>query len=168
MKRLNHYQKDILFLVIIILLQVIFSLIYPFQNPEATSRVAVSTRLIFLEFSFIDINESTMYIPILATIYALSLIFLLLQKNRRFALIYGFAIALVAKAYYLTELYSLSNNTYTNMRVNGFLSQKVLDGDTLLAQDVSLYVLGILFIIKVGIYLHDSYMKHKLKKTDAN
>ncbi len=167
MKKLNHYQTDILFVVLVIVFQLAFTYFYPFRNPETATDIAVNQRFLFLEFEFINQNTTTLYIPFLAIIYAVLLVFLLIQKNRRFALIYGFAIALVAKVSYLTDLYALSGQTYTNLRVNGFLSQRITDNDTVLAQNITVYVLLVLLFIKVAIYAHDAYMRRRIKKHEV-
>ena len=158
MKRLNHYQKDIAFIIILIFLQFVFSLFYPFNNPN-NETIEVSRTFIFLRFDFLESGESITYIPFLAIIFMVLLVLLLIQKRRRFALIYGYAVVLVAKAYYLNELYSLSGQ-YTDLTVDGFLSKRVVSEQTVLAQDISLYVLLALLVVKTGIYLHD-YMMHK-------
>ncbi len=166
MKRLNHYQKDILFLLIVIGAQMFFSLFYPFRNPAAETSIHVHQRFIFLEFEFVNLNESTLYIPFIAIFFVISLIFLLIQKRKRYALIYGFALALVAKAYYLTELFALSGNTYSDLSINGTFSQRIVSGGEVLAHDITMYILVILIVIKTGIYVHDYYMKKRSINTN--
>ena len=158
MKRLNHYQKDIAFIILLMVLQFVFSLFYPFNNPSGET-IRVSRTLIFLNFEFLESGASILYIPFVAIIFLFLLVILLIQKQRRYALIYGYAVVLVAKAYYLTELYTLSG-TYTDLQVNGLLSKQVIYQQEVLAQDISLYVLIGLLVVKIGIYVHD-YMMHK-------
>ncbi|MFW5864806.1 MAG: hypothetical protein ACOCUE_01975 [Candidatus Izemoplasmataceae bacterium] len=163
MKKLNHYQKDIAFLVLLIVLQVVFSGYNPFRLPEAASSVNISSDFLLIRFDFIDIGQTQTYFPYLTLIYAALLIYLMLQKQRRFALIYGFAVVLVAKLYYLNELYSI-NGTYTTIEKRGyFLKQIIIDGE-IVAQDVTLSLLLILTGIKIMIYIHDFYIVNKKVK----
>ena len=158
MKKLNHYQKDIAFILFLMVLQLVFGIFYPFSNPDGET-IEVSRTIFFLRFDFIESGESLVYIPFLAVIFTVLLFVLLFQKRRRYALIYGYAVVLVAKAYYLTELYTL-NGTYNNLTVDGFLSKRVVSEQVVLAQDISFYILLGLLVVKVGIYLHD-YLMHK-------
>ncbi len=168
MRKLNHYQTDILFVILVIVFQWIFTYFYPFRNPEAETDIAVNQRFIFLEFEFVDLNTTTLYVPIVAIIYAVLLLVLILQKKRRLALIYGFGIALVAKVSFLTDLYALSGQTYTDLSVSGFLSQRIVDNDTVLAQNITFYVLLVLLVIKIGIYVHDTVIRMRLKQNSNN
>ena len=165
MKRLNHYQTDILFVFVIMVLQLAFTIIYPFRNPGEIVDIAVSTRFVGLEFEFVNLAQTSFYLPILAVIYVVFLMALLIQKRRRYALIYGFGIALVAKASYITQLYGLAGNTYQNMRVDGFLSQRVVANGEIIAQNITFYVLAVLLVVKIAIYVHDMVMKRRLKDT---
>ena len=163
MKRLNHYQKDIAFLVLLIVLQLVFSSFYPFRNPETATAIEVSRSFLVVRFHFVDLNTTQIYFPTLTIIYSALLVYLVLQKYKRFALIYGFAIVLVAKVYYVLELFALEG-TYNNLTTSGFLSKKVLLDGEIVAQDITMYLLIFLFIIKVLIYIHDIYM---VKKSQA-
>ena len=158
MKKLNHYQKDIAFIIILMALQLVFGYFYPFTNPNGES-IRVTRTFIFLRFEFLQSGESLIYIPFVAIFFLILLVVLLVQKQRRYALIYGYAVVLVAKAYYLIDLYNLSG-TYTNLQVNGFLSKQIIYQQEVIAQDISFYVLLGLLVVKIGIYIHD-YMMHK-------
>ena len=166
MIKLNHYQKDILIVFIIMVLQLFFTMFYPFQNPDAATDVAVTTRFIALEFDFVALGTTALYLPVLAGIYGVILILLLFQKHRRWALIYGFGIALVAKASYMGQLYALSGETYTNLYVDGFISQRVVANGEVLAQNITVYVLAVLLLVKIAIYVHDAIMRRKVRKTN--
>ncbi len=167
MFKLNHYQKDILFILLLIALQLVFSIFFPFRNPDAESGVVeVSRRFMLVEFNFIEHDVSALYFPVLTIIFALLLIFLLIQKHRRFALIYGVAIVLVAKAYFLNGLYAL-HHTYDNLYTEGLMQRKILSGDDVLAYDISLSLLCLLLLIKVVIYAHDTYMKRRVRNNTA-
>lgn len=160
MKKLNHYQKDLAFLILLIGLQIVFSGFNPFRLPEAVSTVSITRDFIFVRFEFVEANVIQTYFPYLTVIYAGLLVYLLLQRQKRFALIYGFAVVLVAKLYYLNELYAL-NGTFTTIEKRGyFLKQILVDGE-IVAQDVTLSLLLVLTGIKVLIYVHDYYMVHK-------
>ena len=164
MRKLNHYQKDIIFILVLIGLQLVFTYFYPFRNPEVDTAVEVTRNFILVDFTFITTGETTTYIPILTGIYALLLIYLLVQKKRRFALIYGFAVVLVAKAYYLSELFAL-DGVYPDLTGNGFLSKQIVSNAEVLAQDVTLYLLGVLLFVKIAIYVHDYFMAKKTEES---
>ncbi|MFH5881487.1 hypothetical protein [Liberiplasma polymorphum] len=166
MKKLNHYQKDIAFLVLLIVLQLAFSSFYPFRNPETATAIEVSRSFLLMRFHFVDLNITQIYFPTLTVIYSLLLIYLVLQKSKQFALIYGFAVVLVAKVYYVTELFALEG-IYTNLETTGFLSKQVMHEGQIVAQDITLYLLFFLLVIKILIYVHDFYMfkKSEVKPT---
>ncbi len=166
MIKLNHYQKDILIVIIIVALQLFFTVFYPFRNPEVATDIVVNTRFIALEFEFVSQGSTSLYLPVLALIYGVILVLLLIQKHRSWALIYGFGIALVAKASYMSDLYALSGQTYTNLRVDGFLSQRVIDNGEVLAQNITVYVLAVLLFVKIAIYVHDAIMRRKVRQTN--
>ena len=165
MKKLNHYQKDIGFILGLMALQLVFSAFYPFNNPNVEP-IKVSRQFIFIRFEFLTSQESVLYIPFLMIIFGFLLIALLLQKKKRFALIYGYALVLVAKAYYLTELYALEGR-YEELHVTGFLSKRVVDNSEVLAQDLSLYILIGLLVIKIGIYVHDMLLHKEIIKPQS-
>lgn len=160
MKKLNHYQKDIAFLILLIVLQIVFSGFNPFRVPETASTVSIARDFIFVRFEFIEATVTQTYFPYLTVIYAALLIYLLLEKHKRFALIYGFAVVLVAKLYYLNELYALNGTFNTIEKTGYFLKQISVDGNVV-AQDVTLSLLLVLTGIKVLIYVHDYYITKK-------
>lgn len=164
MKKLNHYQKDIAFLVLLIVLQIAFSSFYPFRNPASETAIEVTQSFLLIRFNFVDLNTTQIYFPTLTVIYSLLLVYLVLQKRKRFALIYGFGVVLVAKVYYVMELYALEG-VYNNLTTNGFLSKRVLHDGEIVAQDITLYLLGFLLLVKVFIYFHDYYMVKKASST---
>ena len=163
MKKLNHYQKDIIFLVMLIILQLGFAWFFPFRNPENVNNVEVTRTFFILRFEFLDANVSMLYIPFLPILFAILLIILLLMKHRRWALIYGFGVVLVAKAYYLVELFALEGSHET-LVAEGVLTREILVNGSTAAQDFALPILGVLLVIKIGIYAHDSFMYSKAKK----
>ncbi|TVP95193.1 MAG: hypothetical protein EA374_04520 [Acholeplasmatales bacterium] len=162
MKRFNHYQKDILFILLLIGLQTVFSIFSPFMNPDQNSPVEVSRSFIALRFEIINTGDTFMYVPFLSMIFAGLLVMLLMQKRRRFALIYGFALVLVTKAYYLVELYALDGR-YDVLVASGIFGKRILSNGMVLAQDVSFYVLLALLVVKVSIYVHDMVMAKKAR-----
>lgn len=165
MIKLNHYQKDILIVIVIMVLQLFFTIFYPFRNPDAATDIVVTTRFIALEFEFVALGTSSLYLPLLAGIYGVILVLMLIQKHRRWALIYGFGLALVAKASYMGDLYALSGQTYTDLHVDGFLSQRLIADGEVLAQNITVYVLAVLLVVKIAIYVHDAIMRRKVKQT---
>ncbi len=166
MKRFNHYQKDILFILLLIALQMGFSIFTPFVNPDNDSPVEVSRSFIMLRFDIVNTGESFIYIPFLSMIFAGLLVMLLVQKRRRFALIYGFALVLVTKAYYLVELYALDGR-YETLMTSGVFAKQIRSQGELLAQDVSIYVLLVLLGVKVGIYIHDMVLTKKSRMSSS-
>ncbi len=166
MIKLNHYQKDIIIVLFIMALQLFFTIFYPFRNPDVASDITVSTRFIALEFEFVATGTTSLYLPILAGLYGIILVWMFLQKHRRWALIYGFGIALVAKASYMSDLYALSGNTYENLRVDGFLSQRIVSNSEVLTQNITVYVLAVLLVVKIAIYVHDAIMRRKVRQAN--
>ena len=149
-------------MLLLIALQMGFSVFSPFINPDESSPVEVSRSFIALRFEIINTGDTFLYVPFLSIIFAGLLIMLLLQKRRRFALIYGFALVLVTKAYYLVELYALEG-LYDELVTSGVFAKRILTNGEMLAQDVSIYVLLALLGIKIGIYIHDMIMAKKAR-----
>jgi predicted neutral ceramidase superfamily lipid hydrolase len=125
----------------------------------------VSRDFIFVRFEFIEASVTQTYFPYLTVIYAILLVYLLLQKQKRYALIYGFAVVLVAKLYYLNELYAL-NGTFTSISKSGYFLKQIMVEDSIVAQDVTLTLLIVLTGIKIMIYVHDYYIMNK-KNNDS-
>ncbi len=163
MKKLNHYQKDIIFLVMLIVLQLAFATFFPFRNPDNVNNVDVDRMFLMVRFEFLDANVTMTYLPILPIVFAILLLILLLMKYRRWALIYGFAVVLVAKAYYIGELFALEG-THDSLVAEGLLVRTVLVNGDVAAQDFALPILAVLLVIKIGIYVHDTVMYNKAKK----
>ena len=143
-----------------------FSIFTPFVNPDNNSPVEVSRSFIALRFEIVNTGDTFIYVPFLSMIFAGLLIMLLLQKRRRFALIYGFALVLVTKAYYLVELYALDGR-YDTLMTSGVFAKQIRSQGDLLAQDVSIYVLLVLLGVKIGIYVHDMVMTKKARNPSS-
>ncbi len=165
MPKLNSFHRDALVLTGLMFFQILFGFLFPLHSITNGSTVEISRNIITFT---VETPENTItYIPFLTLIYAGVLIALLFKKEKPFTLIYGIGLMLLTKVNFLNELNQLTG-TQENLTTDGFFSTRVLVDGSLVAQDITFFVLLVLILIKVSIIIYQIYRKHAQKKNIQN
>lgn len=173
MKSLKRQQRDILLIILLIALQVIFTIWFPIRSHETSMNQAEITRqFIWLNIDIPYYSMSTFYFPFLGLIYTGVLIGLLIEKDKHLALIYGMALVLFVQLSFVFQLYGLEGN-YTNIYSTGIWINSIEHANAqlahateieTLAQDVTLIVLTGLLAVKLAFYGYVIVYNHKKRQ----
>ncbi len=157
MKKLNMFQRYALVLLGLLLLHVGFTLAFPLRAIDDGATITFSRE--FIRYTFTSGGESFTYVPVLTLIYGALLGGLLLKKQKPYTLIYGIALMLMTKVNFLMELSALEG-TQHEVSVSGNLATSVSVGGTNVAQDITIYIIVVLLLIKISIISYDLFNKH--------
>lgn len=156
----KQYRFDLVVIVMLIILQLIFTYFFPVRFTESYQNVTVTQNFIFMNFETSQ-GESSMYFPLCLIIYGLTMLYLIGFKREHQTLIYGLGLVLLVKVHYVSELYSLAGHTFTRLSTQNFISLKVVADFQLKAQDLTLYILITLGVIKLALNIYERVLQHK-------
>ena len=173
MKSLKRHQRDILLIGLLIALQIVFTVFFPIRSHDTSFNQAEITRqFLWLNIEIPHYSMSTFYFPFLGVIYTAILAFLLIEKDKHLALIYGMALVLFAQLSFVYQLYNLTG-TYTNIYSTGIWINSINHANAqlayateieTLAQDITLVVLTGLLAVKLAFYGYVLYYNHKKRQ----
>ena len=151
MRRLNSFQKDLLVLIGLFFVHTLLCVLSPLRSFGPIEQADISRRLLLvLSFEDVATGETVEYVPVLAIVYGLVLLYFLAKKARPLTLIYGLALVLLARVNFLSQLFQL-RGTQEDFRIEGVFSpQAYVEGEAV-AHDVSAFVLGVLLLIQLSI-----------------
>ena len=156
MPKLNSFQKGALILLAFMFLQVIFTFIFPFRAIPEGETVEISRNV--LVFTATTAETSHTYVPVLTVLFVLVLLALLAKKEKPLTLIYGLGLMLLTKVNFLTQLNQLSGSQ-ENFSAGGFLTTRIYAEGALAAQDITFFVIAVLFLIKAAIVTYHGVKK---------
>jgi len=166
MSKLNAFHKDLLILFFLLVVQLLISLFFPLTN-QTVSTLNITANLPYLNIE--ADGETYRYLPILPVLYAFLIVGLLMKKEKPLTLIYGIGLMLVAKINFITQMLQLEG-TNSNVYFGNLLTKTVTIDSRVVAQDLTIYIILILIVIKGAIVIYQFIDKHFLseRKTQSN
>ena len=160
MSKLNQFHKDLMILMTLLLLQVVFSLLFPLTNHTASS---IEVTRNFLTLTIESGGQTHTYLPILPALYMMIMLVMLLRKNKPLTVIYGIGLMLLTKVNFISQLYQLEGQV-NNVSFGNFWLKTVRVDGAVQAQDITIYVIIVLILIKTGIIVYqkiNKYLEHR-------
>lgn len=139
----------------LLLLQVVFSLLFPLTNHTASS-IEVTRNMFILTIE--SGGQTYTYLPILPAVYIVVMLVMLLRKNKPLTVIYGIGLMLLTKFTFLSQLYQLEGQVSQVSFGNFWLKTIKVDG-VVHTQDITIYVIVVLVLIKAGIVVYQKINK---------
>ncbi len=161
MTKLNAFYKELIVLLLLLGVQLFFSL---FLHLSTGSFYDVEVSRSFITLEFQSTQSSFTYTPWLTGIYVIAIAGLLLMKEKPLATIYGLLLIMLVQFNYLRSIYALENQTISHLVLEGRLSQEIFIDQSRMAQDLSLYVLLVMIVIKIAIVVYEPLVKILSKK----
>lgn len=169
MPKLNMFQKDLLLLVILLAIEITVTF-FLVHTTGIYENVAVHRNVITLHFQ--SAQGSFSFTPWSGIMYLFVLILLLLKKEKPLTIIYGLGLIMLVQFNFLRTLYGLENQVVSSFNIYGRLSKEVVINQTIVAHDITLYILLAMVLIKAVIVLYKpinkAYQKLFLKEASSN
>jgi len=167
MTKLNAFHKDLIVLFALLILQLLFTALFPLNGESTASTVEISRNIVAIDIEYVGQDRSFTYFPVMTLIFVFTLLLALLKKEKPLTLIYGVGLLILSKFTFLSQFYQLEG-TQGNFAVEGFLARRiVVDGSTV-AQDISFFILLVLIIIKLSIVIYHAIRKHLNQKQTSS